>query len=297
MDEASGTGSTNHGWEPIPLYYDAVFRWVFGSEQHKHVLGKFLKAAMPDVPAEEWASLTLPNTHVLRPGQKEVVLDVLAITAQRRIAVEMQMRWDDGIRQRFTFSNSTQVVDQLNPGDSYLELLPVVTLVVCGFVLIWEDRTYKHTFTDYDQENKVRFTSLRELRTLELPKLHDDDGSELWDWMRLIAAPTKEEIDMVVAGNPDLREAADLVKEFSADEARRYAARAHEKFLHDQATREDCARRRGLAQGREEGRQEGRQEGRREAIQRLAAQGMPVAQVADIFAMASDEVEAIINAR
>ncbi|MCL2849267.1 MAG: Rpn family recombination-promoting nuclease/putative transposase [Micrococcales bacterium] len=184
------------------------------------------------------------------------------------------------MRARFTFTNSTQLADQLNPGDPYDKLCPVITLVICTFVLIGEDDHYSHRFCDYDRDHDIRFTTLRELRTLELPKLRHDDGTDLWDWLRLIAAETEEEIDMAVRSNPDLREAADLVKEFSADEARRHAARAHQRYLCDQATLESHAR----------------EQGRHEAISTVA-QSMPVEQVADIFGITPDEVTAIVQAR
>jgi len=131
-------------------------------------------------------------------------------------------------------------------------------------------------------------------RTLELPKLGADDGTDLWDWLRLIAADNEEEIEMAVDANADLRQAADLITEFSADRDRRYEALAREKFLHDQATREY----EGLQRGREEGLKQGREEGREEGSQSRAVSnarnglqmGLPVEQVATITGLSVDEV-------
>ncbi|MCL2423935.1 MAG: Rpn family recombination-promoting nuclease/putative transposase [Micrococcales bacterium] len=278
----------------VPLYYDTVFRWLFGSVHNRRLLGAFLHAALPELPAAEWTGLTLPDTHLLGTAeQKDAVLDVLVATStQRSVDVEIQMANVPAVRDRFVFYNSRQVADQLSRGRPYTMLRPVVTLVICGFVLFEDDEDYVHTIEDYDVAHHKRFTDLRQIRILELPKLPVvDDGTDLWDWLRLIAAETEEEIDMAAANNPDVAQAAVLVKEFSADETRRWAALSREKFLRDQVTRETVAR--------EEGRQEEIRraaERRHQDIRQLAAVGVSVGQVATAFGITPDEVAAIIAA-
>jgi len=292
----------------LPAYYDHVFRWVFGNQQHVRSLAKFLHAAMPELPATEWSELTLPNTHMVgTTGQKEVIFDVLTTTASgRSVDVEIQMASVPAVRERFTLYNSLSLAEQIDQGQDYTALRPVVTLVICGFVMIREDDHYLHTFVDYDVEHQVRFTRLREIRTMELPKLPPvDDGTDLWDWLRLIAARDEEEIDMAAANNPDVAEAAILVKEFSEDETRRHLAISHTKFVSDQATRLAAARRDGLAEGLGIGREEGLEIGREErrqataqrdrAIRAMVAEGMPVERIAIAIGVSPDEVAAIVS--
>lgn len=293
MSSAS-TSTLADGPTVVPLHYDTVFRWLFGDEHNKRLLGRFLRAALPELPAEEWADLALPDTHLLGTAdQKELVLDVLVTTATgRQVDVELQMAGTPAARERFTLYNSRQLAEQLAAGQPYTLLRPVVTLVICGFVLISEDWDYSHTFVDYDVEHQMRFTDLRTTRTLELPKLpENDDGTDLWDWLRLIAAETEEEIDMAAANNEDVAQAAVLVKTFSADETRRWMATSREKFLRDQITRETVAR--------EEGREEERRRGaaqRGQAIRMAVTEGMSVERVAAIFSTTPDEVTAIVSA-
>lgn len=284
MDGASGSGSSDLG-PVVPLYYDTVFRWLFGS--YRQVTGKFLQAALPEVPSDEWADLTLPDTHLLGTArQKEMVLDVHVATASMRsVDVEVQMSSIPAARERFTAYSCKQLASQLSPGQPYTALRPVITLVVCGFVLFEEDEDYQHTFFDYDPDHKIRFTDIRQTRTLELPKVPaQDDGTDLWDWLRLIAATTEEEIDMAAKRNTDVAQAAVLVKEFSADETRRLEAVSREKFLSDQATREAYSHEQGFEQGR------------CWAVRRMVAGGMPVEQVAVVLDIAPGEVAAIIGA-
>ncbi|MCL2091142.1 MAG: Rpn family recombination-promoting nuclease/putative transposase [Micrococcales bacterium] len=278
----------------LPAYYDDVFRWVFGSQRHVRSLAKFLRAALPDLPASEWSELALPDTHMVGAGdRKELVFDVLTTTASgRSVDVELQMAKVPAVRERFTLYNSRLLAEQAVRGQDYTALRPVVTLVVCGFVMFDQDEHYLHTFVDYDVERQVRFTRLRETRTIELPKLPAvDDGTDLWDWLRLIVAKDEEEIDMAAAGNPDVAEAAVLVKQFSADETRRYLAMCHDKFLSDWATREAVARREGLAEGRREAVAQ-----RDRAVRAMVAEGVPVERVAVALGVSPDEVAAIVGA-
>lgn len=129
-----------------------------------------------------------------------------------------------------------------------------------------------------------------ELHTVELPKVPAvDDGSDLWDWMRFVAADTEEELDMAAKDNPQIARAATLVKHFSADESLRAAVESRDRFLWDQATREDHARTQGLEQGLEQGREEGRDRLRETAHNALRL-GMTVEQVATITGLDVTEV-------
>lgn len=283
----------------VPLHYDSVFRWVFADPHHRQVLATFLRAAMPEVPAEEWSTLALPSTHLLRdaPGSAEAVLD-LHVTTAAISSLDVELQWSSvpAARERFVFYNARQLAGQLGAGEQYTALRPVVTVAICGFVLIWEDTHYRHTFVDYDADHGVRFTDIRQVRTLEIPKLPEcDDGTDLWDWLRLIAADTEEDMDMAAERNADVADAAVLVREFSADDDRRYEALAREKFLRDQATREAWGRQQGLAAGLEQGRAEGRTEGRTEVARNALGMGMPVGQVCDLTGLTPSEIDRLAD--
>jgi len=96
---------------------------------------------------------------------------------------------------------------------------------------------------------------------------------------------------MAAERNADVADAAVLVREFSADEDRRYEALAREKFLRDQATREAWGRQQGLEQGRAEGRAEGRTEGRAEVARNALGMGMSVDQVCQLTGLTPSDVD------
>ena len=50
----------------------------------------------------------------------------------------------------------------------------------------------------YDPDNKVEFTDIIEVNTLELKKLPEtEDGTELWNRLKFLSAERKEDLDMI----------------------------------------------------------------------------------------------------
>ena|GEM_PF-4207930 len=63
---------------------------------------------------------------------------------------------------------------------------------------------------------------------------------------------------MAAGDNPHIARAATLVRHYNADEQLRHELQAHERFLHDQASRELTARLDGFDDGHAEGHAKGR---------------------------------------
>lgn len=69
---------------------------------------------------------------------------------------------------------------------------------------------------------------------------------------------------MAATDNPQIARAATLVKHYNADEQFRHELEARERFLHDQAGRQEAASQAGFARGHAEGHAQGHAEGRAE---------------------------------
>jgi predicted transposase/invertase (TIGR01784 family) len=104
-----------------------------------------------------------------------------------------------------------------------------------------------------------------------------------------MAARSDEELDMAAVGNPHVAEAVTRVRYFTADEQRRLELEAHEKWLHDQATRLHTAHAEGHAEGLTEG---GAAKGA-EVARRLLARGWDVADVVEVTGLSVDEVRGL----
>jgi predicted transposase/invertase (TIGR01784 family) len=132
----------------------------------------------------------------------------------------------------------------------------------------------------------VVLSEVLEIHTVELPKVPVvDDGSRLWAWSRFMAARSEEELDMAAAANPRVAEAVQRVRFFTADEQRRLDLESRDKWLRDQITRENTARKEGLA--------EGRAEERAAMVRRLLARGLALPDVAEVADLSLEEVRAL----
>jgi len=123
-------------------------------------------------------------------------------------------------------------------------------------------------------------TDVVQVHTLELTKVGEtDDGTPAWAWLRFVAVTTTEELDMAASLDPDIAEAAMIVRRYNADEQARLDLFSHEKFMLQQwYIRED---------GRDEGQQKSRQEVARNAL----GLGLSVDQVVQITGLTRDEIQ------
>jgi predicted transposase/invertase (TIGR01784 family) len=72
-----------------------------------------------------------------------------------------------------------------------------------------------------------------EVHILELPKLPQDDGSGLWDWLKFLNAKTEEELTMLAEKNPQVGKAVAKLMVLSEDERLRLIAESREKLQRD----------------------------------------------------------------
>lgn len=262
----------------VPLTDDRLFRSLFADPRNTDRLAVFLRAVRPE---EDWDDLTVADTHAPpeRDGAKEVVLDVKVVTGTgTTVVVEVQVR--PASLGRFVYYGSKTVARQLVSGTGYDQVGRVVMIVITGFVLFGQSSRYHqrvewHRTEDGSCQGLV--TDVQVVHFLQLPLLGSDDGSAKWKWSRAFAATSWEELDMVARTDADIARVAALV-ELYASQAAEDAKDAHDKWLWDQAWREDTAR------------AEGREQGRRETAVGALRAGLPIEQVAQITGMTCDEV-------
>jgi predicted transposase/invertase (TIGR01784 family) len=129
----------------------------------------------------------------------------------------------------------------------------VIAVVITDFELIKDRAKYRHRFTLYDKSDDTEFTDLLRVHTLELPKLpKENDGTELWNWLRFIGAEKKEDMDMIAQTNPQIKKAVAVLAELSADERARMLYESREKARRDEASRMRGALRDGMEKGKAE---------------------------------------------
>jgi predicted transposase/invertase (TIGR01784 family) len=235
-----------------PLF-DFIFKLIFGDQRNIAVLTALLAAAL-DLPEAEFDHLTIIDPY-LKPefdNDKMGILDVkVHIQSGAVINVEMQVETYQELRKRITFSTAKMLTEQIKRGDRYNQAERVVSIVICGGVLIPEEKGYYNRYSIRNVQSGTEFTDLIAINVLELGKLpKESDGGRLFNWGQFFKAQNPEELAMIAEKDPAIKQAAALVMELNEDERARLIADAQWKQRMDQAGRERQSYREGTEEGR-----------------------------------------------
>ncbi len=129
----------------LPIFADPktdfVFKRIFGTESHKHLLIGLLNALLEldgDRRIVDLDHLT-PEQSVPLAEMKLSVVDVKCRDERgRTYVVEMQVLNVDAFEKRIVYNTSKAYVMQLPTGEAYRDLCPVVGVTICDFVF-WPD--------------------------------------------------------------------------------------------------------------------------------------------------------------
>jgi predicted transposase/invertase (TIGR01784 family) len=257
---------------------DVVFKLLFGAPDSRGILTALLTAVLE--PPSPIVVVEVLNPEIPRElvDDKGIALDLhVRLADGRHLDVEMQTTTHRAFRARALYYWARTFGAQLERGESYRQLRPVVSVLLLDYV----DPTgaLHSTFIVADRCTHAPYSDHLELHLVELPRAlrvdepANQDATELLAWCRFFAATTDEEVEELIMSHPDIASAQQKLEALSADPraqelARlRHVARAFEQ-IEAAAVQEELAEARvkaraeGLAEGREEGREAGRVEGR-----------------------------------
>jgi predicted transposase/invertase (TIGR01784 family) len=127
-----------------PPKFDYVFKRVFGDQRNIHILAAFLMAVL-DLDETDCRQLTIIDPH-LKPeftGDKTSILDVKIRHPSGAITnVEIQVQVDQYLRKRVAFTTAKMIAEQLKRGEEYQRAQRVVSIVICGETLLFEEPGY-----------------------------------------------------------------------------------------------------------------------------------------------------------
>ena len=117
---------------------DFVFKRIFGSEPHKHLLVALLNALLERDEKHLIRDVTYltPEQSPPLPGMKHSVVDVKCRDEQGRYYVaEMQVLGVEAFEKRMVYNTSKACTMQLPDGEAYSSLAPLVGVTICNFML------------------------------------------------------------------------------------------------------------------------------------------------------------------
>ncbi|HAG84033.1 MAG TPA: transposase [Cyanobacteria bacterium UBA12227] len=251
---------------------DFAFKKIFGSEQSKDILISFLNALLYK------GESTIKDLEILNPylaprirGVKDTYLDVKAtITGDKTVIIEMQVLNVEGFEKRILYNAAKAYSLQLDSGEDYTLLNPVIALTITDFEMfpnldklisrfVLKQKDYLVDYLIYDIE----------LVFVELPKFKKNlkELETLTDkWIYFIkTARTLQDVPDTMGAVPEINKAFKIANQANLSREELEDLEKREIYIHDQRN----AIKRALRQGREEGREEGIKEAKLEIAKQL----------------------------
>lgn len=201
--------------------------------------------------------ITDPFTLGENNEEKEGILDIkLVLNQNRKINIEMQNTYQDDWTERSLFYNCRMFTDGFQKGHLYGELPPCIHVGILNFNQMISPNYY-HKFYLMDEKTKEIYSRKFQFHMLELKKLkyakEKQQRKPLYQWAKLIAAQTWEELEQESKGNKYMERALEEMIKISQDEIERYLYLREEMAESDRVSQMQSAKRIGRKEGKKEG--------------------------------------------
>jgi len=246
---------------------DFAFKKIFGSEQSKDILISFLNSLLYS------GQSTIQDLEIINPylapkiqGIKDTYLDVKARLADNKmVIIEMQVLNLEGFEKRILYNAAKAYSIQLEPGEDYTLLNPVIALTLTDFEMF---ENLPQVISNFVLKEKTVLTDYPindlELVFVELPKFTKalDELETLADkWIYFIkSARGLETIPETMGQVPEIRKAFEVANQANLTREELEALEQREIYIHDQRNAIRFALRQGMEQGIQIGREQGIQE-------------------------------------
>jgi predicted transposase/invertase (TIGR01784 family) len=256
---------------------DYAFKRVFGSEGSLSVLIGFLNAILDYQGQHAIIDLTIvdPYQIPMLQGMKDTYVDVKAVLANgKHVIIEMQVLNVPGFEKRILHNAAKEYASQLQKGEDYTLLNPVIALTFTDFPMFEGCQEYISRFRLIERDKFIEYSDDVELIFVELPKfkLELTDLKTIQDkWIYFLKnAGSLEYIPDSLASDPGINQAFTFANEAAMSREELEIQFKRRDFIILQRGSLILAETKGHEKGREEGRQEGLEEGREEGVQQVA---------------------------
>ncbi len=260
---------------------DYAFKKVFGSAESKPILISFLNALIGFPKGREVTDLIIvdPYQIPLLQGMKDTYVDVKATLADgREVIVEMQVLNVKGFEQGILYNAAKSYSRQLQEGEDYTLLNPVIALTLTDFTL-FEGEAVSNRFLLLEKERFIQYRDDIELIFFELPKFVKDESqlATIQDkWLYFVKNAGRLNVVPHILDEAPIREAFAIVNTAAlSPEELEQQERRHD-FIRLQRGSQEKAFEDGQAAGEARGRAEGRAEGAQAKAMAVARNLLPV---------------------
>lgn len=220
---------------------DYAFKKIFGSSDNKGILISFLNAMIYDGnPTIEDLEIINPNLPPKITGLKDTYLDVKARLADGTLVIiEMQVLNVEFFGKRVLYNAAKTYVSQLQKGQGYGMLQPVIALTLTDFEMFENSDRVISRFVYKEETTNLRYTDNNmELVFIELPKFTKELSQleTLVDkWIYFIKyANTLTQIPETMDIVPEIHQAFDIANQVNLNPDELEAIEREEMFIYDQ---------------------------------------------------------------
>ena len=233
------------------LKYDFVFKYLMLNEE---VRKAFLSDIL-DIPVERIRSARLLNTFLWWRWrkQKQGIVDILVeLEDGSKVNIELQIRMVKDWDKRTLFYLAKLFTADLLVGEDYSKLKKCICVSILDFNL--DDRPEYHKVYRLRDVQGYEFSDMYEIHIIELRKQLSGD-SRVNEWIELINAETKEELDMIQAktSNTGILAAIKELRNMGLGKNLRMLYEQHMKEVRDRNAREAYVYDEGVEAGHAEG--------------------------------------------
>jgi predicted transposase/invertase (TIGR01784 family) len=293
---------------------DFAFKKIFGSEDSKDILISFLNALIYE------AEPVIQDLEILNPylapkirGIKDTYLDIKAKIMDRNhqpstVIIEMQVLNIEGFEKRILYNAAKSYSTQLQTGQSYNLLNPVIALTITDFVMFTELANVTSRYILKERDFLIDYPIYDiELIFVELPKFQKNltELETIIDkWLYFLNnARSLEAVPTVMESIPELKKAFYIANQVNLTPDELEDQEKSEFFIQDQKGAITRGVREGIRAGLEQAKQEvlkqGKQEGSRQKSLEIAKKMLGVLDrqtICEITGLTLDDLRSLAEA-
>ena len=247
---------------------DFAFKKIFGSTESKDILISFLNALIYS------GKLIIQDLEIIDPyspgdviSLKDIYLDVKALLNNgSNVIIEMQVLNVPAFEKRVVYNLCKTYGNQLDTGEGYRRLKPVIALTITDFKMFEKTDRYINHFVFKEKDKSFDYIDEAvAMIFVELPKFSKtlEELETITDkWIYFVkSAPSLEVIPTNLAEIEEIEKALNIANIANLSRKELEEVHKREVFLEDRAGQIILARQEGREEGREEGRQQGIEQG------------------------------------
>ena len=267
----------------VKAYHDIFIKYLLWSEGHEDLLLDFINDVLIDSGFEKIVTVQIKNPFNYQdfPTAKQTVLDVKGEDENgRKFQIEIQSTGQESHKHRVLYYWAKVYSDQLNKGDQYEKLKPVISINVLNFDLLKSYPEFHSLFLlTKSNDPELVLTDHLYIHFLELPKyIEQKKFSSLEKWMYYLKFEGEKDMKIVIQDDPIIAKAHKKYVEFTQDDRMRELYEGQIEY-----------ERRYLSD-LEEAKIEGKLEGKLEDAKKMLAEGLDKKLIQKITGFSIEEI-------